>query len=264
MPGWNVFGVGWDWNPSVIIGCAALLIAYISLNGLSLSRRTLYYFAGVFVLLFALISPLDTLGDRYLFSAHMVQHLLLILLVPPLLILGLPEKATVVLDARGMRRVEGIVGHPVIAWLIGVLTISIWHLPALYEGALENENLHIVEHLMFLISATIFWWPIVRRDRSHLSPPAAMIYLAASGQVGTLLGILVAFFPHVLYPMYLRMTDPTGMMAVVRGVWNLSPRGDQELAGLLMAIPGSMVYLGAIFIILYRWFATFDTASEMG
>ncbi len=150
----------WSWDPSVVLGCAALLGGYLAALRLRPPRRAWAFAAGVVILLLALVSPLDPLGDTYLFSAHMFQHLLLELVVPPLLLLGIPaDLAQAVVARPSLRRIEDLLGRPVVAWLIGVGMLYLWHVPALYNAALGNENIHAVQHLCFLITATIFWWP---------------------------------------------------------------------------------------------------------
>src|SRR6185437_12074419 len=146
----------WDADLSVLIGCAALLGAYWLAHRGGRSRagdfsRAKWFVGGVAVMLFALISPLDTLGDEYLFSAHMLQHLLLELAVPPLLLLGLtPRFARAVIDCRPLGRIERVLGNPLLAWTLGVATLALWHLPRLFDAALGNEYIHILEHLCFM------------------------------------------------------------------------------------------------------------------
>src|SRR5215470_7578916 len=126
----------WDPDLSVLIGCAALLAAYWLANRTDLSRAK-WFVAGVAVMLFALISPLDTLGDEYLFSAHMMQHLLLELAVPPLLLLGIsPRAARAVVDRHPFGRIERVLRNPLVAWLLACATLAVWHVPRLFDAAL--------------------------------------------------------------------------------------------------------------------------------
>lgn len=152
----------WDPDASVLIGCAMLLIAYWAAHRNDLSRAS-WFAGGVVVMLFALVSPLDEIGDEYLFSAHMIQHLLLILAVPPMLLLGItPAFARKILEYRPLRMIEGVLGNRVVAWTVGVGTLILWHAPALFDAALDNEYVHILEHLCFMVSATIFGGPYCR------------------------------------------------------------------------------------------------------
>jgi len=151
----------WDPDLSVLIGCGALLAAYWSAHRGDLSRAG-WFIVGVVTMLFALISPLDTLGDEYRFSAHMLQHLLLELAVPPLLLLGItPRLARVVIDCRPLGWIERILGNPLVAWTLGIAKLALWHQPWLFDAALANEYIHILEHLCFMVTATIFWRAIL-------------------------------------------------------------------------------------------------------
>ena len=98
-------------------------------------------------MLLALISPLDPLADEYLFSAHMLQHLILELVVPPMLLLGItPRFARAVIDRPALARLDRVLGNPLVAWMLGIATLAVWHLPRLFDAALGNEYIHIVEH----------------------------------------------------------------------------------------------------------------------
>jgi len=247
---------GWDWEPSVILGCFGLMIGYLFAVRFCCFNKALFFSAGVLILLLALVSPLDTLADNYLFSAHMLQHLVLVLVVPPLLLLGIPEStARRALKWRFVERSANLLGHPLLAWLLGMGTFWVWHMPALYNAALANERLHIAEHLSFLASSAIFWSPVLSPvTEKRLSPAVVVLYLMPAGMINTLLGIVLAFFPGVLYPAYLHPADPIGILHLIRNEWGLSARSDQELGGMLMWFPGGLVYAGVILTILFRWF----------
>ncbi len=272
MSTWHVLTTAWDWEPSVLLGCAGLALIYgwiLRLHGLRERTRVLpraiAAFAGLGVLLLALVSPLDTLGDAYLFSAHMLQHLLLVLVVPPLLLLAIPpafyERA---LSIPSLRRIARVLTHPAVAWVLGVGTIWVWHLPVLYDGTLTNNALHIFEHLCFLVSATIFWAPtLVPALDYSLSPIGATVYFLSAGFCNCLLGVLLSFAPAVLYPTYLHPADVLGILPLLRGDWGLDPRADQQLAGTLMWVPGSFPYIIATFAILTRWFIAGDGEAEI-
>ncbi len=246
----------WDWEPSVLLGCAALLVAY----GVAVrpwTRRAAVFVAGVVVLLLALISPIDVLGDSYLFSAHMLQHLLLMLAVPPLLLYGIPPHAFARLLCWGVAdRVERVVGRPLPAWLIGIGTLWVWHAPPLYDLALRYEGVHIVQHLCFLVAATIFWWPVIAPlpGRRHLSSFAAMPYLLLAALSSSVLGIVITFAPVGLYAPYLHPLDHLGALSLIRGQWHFSAQSDQQLGGTMMWILSSPVYLVATALALARWY----------
>jgi len=274
----------WDFDPSVIAGCLALAIAYAlacdltpnpfplgkgnqkrksgfssSSDSPSLKGRGWglgFFLLGDLMMLLALISPLDVLADDYLFSAHMLQHMLLVLAVPPLLILGIPHQlATSIVRVPALGAIERVLRNPLLAWTLGMAALWIWHLPRFYDATLASEALHIFEHLMFLVTATIFWWPILAPlEDSRMSHGAAFAYLGAAMLSTTVLGILITFAPVGAYTAYLHPQDSLGILDTLRHSWGLTTQVDQELGGLLMWVPGGLVYLCAIMAVLARWY----------
>jgi cytochrome c oxidase assembly factor CtaG len=213
--------------------------------------------AGVLVLLLALVSPLDTLGDTYLFSAHMLQHFLLTLVVPPLLLLGLPPRVVArLLQWTPADRVERVLGQPVLAWIVGTGTLWIWHAPALYDAALGNEGIHVLQHLCFLVAWTIFWWPVIAplAERRRLSFPGTLAYLIPASMANSLLGIILTFASPGLYPSYLHPAGAPGVLALVRQGWGLYPAVDQQAGGLLMWVGAMHIFAAACIGALIRWY----------
>jgi cytochrome c oxidase assembly factor CtaG len=254
---WQAVTTTWTWAPDAFIGCAALIGLYLVTVRSRITRRAWVYVTGVLVLLFALVSPLELFGETYLFSVHMVQHLLLVLVVPPLLLLGIPTwLAGDILAWRPVRQVEHILGQPVVAWLFGIGFVWVWHVPALYQAALADESVHIVEHLCFLVTSTIFWWPVWAPQKElRLSPPVVLIYLMAGGMANTLLGLAIAYWPKLLYPLYAAPGGPqslTSLMSRLRQM-GLTPQADQQLGGLLMWFPGALPYVAGMTYALVRW-----------
>ena len=246
----------WDFDPSIVIGCAALLGAYAFAHRGDYSRAP-WFVAGVAAMFLALVSPLDVLSDEYLFSAHMAQHLILILFVPPLLIAGL-SRAFVrsILAAPALARVERILSRPALAWPLAAAALWIWHWPVLYNAALASEDVHILEHLCFLVTATIFWWPIFAPvAEARMAPMAAIVYLATASVSNSVLAILLTFAAPGLYPAYTHPADSLGILPMIRDGWGLTPAADQQLGGLLMWVPGGLVFLAAIIFVLARWYA---------
>jgi putative membrane protein len=263
----------WTWYPSVIIGCAGLIIGYLVLVNFRLQRKFFLFLGGVLALFIALVSPLDALGDTYLFSAHMLQHQLLILAVPPLLMLGIPEEALrhagkwvgealrhSISRKRGDIMAKGSTwvcgpGGTAAAWLIGVGTIWIWHLPGLYDAALADERIHVLEHLAFLATSAIFWWPVlspIPELRLGMLPKTAYLLLAAVAC--DILGTLIAYSPTALYPAYLHPEDVYGILSVLRGQWGITASVDQQAGGLLMGITGNPVYILIALSAMARWY----------
>jgi putative membrane protein len=206
-------------------------------------NRAPYFLVGVILLLLDLVSPIDALADRYLFSAHIVQHLLLALVIPPLLLLGTPAFRLGVFE-----KLECVLGQPPVSWLLGVGVMLLWHIPALFNAALANDGLHIFQHLSFLASGAIFWWPILGplEDR-HLPTLAAVSYLFSACLCCSLLGAFLTFTPPGLYSVYLSPWHPNP--------WGLDPKSDQQLGGMLMWVPGCFIYLSGILSTLLNWYS---------
>lgn len=246
----------WDWEPSVVAGCAGLLVAYAAAARFKYSKAAWWYLAGVIVLLLALVSPLDTLSDDYLFSAHMVQHILLILVVPPFLLLGIPrEMAQKAMRYSWVQRAEAVLSKPVLAWSLGVGVMWLWHWPPLYNAAVANEQIHIVEHLSFLVGATIFWWPVISPiEELRLEPLVAVAYTFAACSAHSVLAIILTFAPLGHYPAYINPADPYGILPIIRGRWGITAAVDQQWGGLVMWVPACMVFLTFILVTLARWY----------
>jgi putative membrane protein len=247
----------WNLNPTLVLGFMALGGGYLYAIG-PLRRRhgwaaavprwqVAAFLAGVAVLAFALISPLDALGDEYLFSAHMVQHMLLTLVFPPLLLVGTPawllrlllRRPRVLWIARGLT-------WPAVAFALFNGDFWLWHLPALYDLTLRNEAVHVLEHLTFMATATLSWFPILSPAPDklpRLTPPLQLLYLFLSCQPMVVLGALLTFASQPLYTPYL---------AAPR-LWGLSALVDQQLGGLIMWIPGSLIYILVMSVVFFVW-----------
>jgi cytochrome c oxidase assembly factor CtaG len=237
---------GWDWEPSVVVGCAALAIGYLVTA--SRTRRAFWFLIGVLLLLLDLVSPIDALADGYLFSAHIAQHFLLALVIPPLLILGLPSDLETRLPAALPTSV---------AWLLGVGTMLIWHIPAFFNAALASDALHVFQHLTFLASGVIFWWPVLcPTEERRLPAGVAVPYLFSACAACSLLGAAITFGSPGRYPAYLHPDDRLGILPLIREGWGLDAKSDQQLGGLLMWVPGCFVYLSAILATVSRLYRT--------
>ncbi|MBI3942988.1 MAG: cytochrome c oxidase assembly protein [Chloroflexi bacterium] len=255
---WSILTSPWSLQPSIMFGCGILMVGYMAAVKFRFSKPAVIYLVGVVILLLTLVSPIDTIGETYLFSVHMLQHMLLVLVVPPLLLLGVPTRlARKIMQLPWVARLEKSIGHPSIAWLIGMGALALWHLPLLYNMALLSEPVHIVEHLTMLMTATIFWWPVTTPlPERRLGPLPTMFYLSAAGMASGLLGLLLAYSSLGTYSVYLNPPDPYGLLSLIRVQWGLSARDDQEIAGWLMLIPGGLIYIGAIMGTLARWYIT--------
>jgi putative membrane protein len=260
----HLLATTWDWEPSVLLGCTALIAAYVAATRRRPSRQMWYFFAGIAGLLIAQCSPLDALGDTYLFSAHMIQHLLLLLIVPPLLIFGIPAwLAEQWLTSPRIGRAAGALRQPAVAWLLGIGAMYVWHIPVLYNAALAHVGIHIIEHLCFIATGVVFWWPVCAPvAAARYAPLAALLYLFTAAVAGSVLGIILTFASPGLYPPYLHPVDARGLLPLIRDGWGLSPSTDQQIGGLIMWVPGGLVYLCAMIGTLARWYGEADANED--
>jgi cytochrome c oxidase assembly factor CtaG len=244
----------WDWEPSILIGCSALAVGYAALARFRFKRMASFYFLGLATMFLALVSPLDTLADNYLFSMHMFQHLLLSEIVPPLLLLGIPLIWWKwVLNWRPLAAAERVLRQPLVAWLCGIAALWVWHWPRLFDAALDNEGLHAFQHLCFMVTGTIFWYPVVTPVPGHrMTAFPAVSYLFSACTFSSLLGIVITFCSYQIYPFYLSPSDGLGILPQLRGL--LSAHEDQQLGGLLMWFPCCLIYASAILITLGSWY----------
>lgn len=256
MTGGQLFISGWEWHPSVIAGCLLLLAGYGGALRFRLDRHALFFGAGVATIFFALVSPLDPLSDNYLFSAHMVQHILLNMVAPPLLVLGLPTSLIRrFLSLPLMATAERILGQPVVAWCAGSITLWVWHLPSWYNATLENEAIHIFEHLTLMVTGTMMWWPVFTRlEERRLSTVRSIVYLLLASVPNGLLGIFFTFAHTPYYSGYAHPEDELGALSLIRDTWKLDQVSDQQLGGAIMWVVGSAIYLWAILVVVVRWF----------
>ena len=267
MTNGQLFAEAWNFEPAVIFGCAALFFAYLWVVRFRMNRKTALFGSGVLLMLLTLIGPLDFLGDDYLFSAHMMEHILLYLAVPPLLLLGLPPAPVrSLLSIEIAAKAERFLRRPTIAWPVAVGTMWLWHLPVLYNAALNNEGIHAGEHLSLLVTGTIFFWPVFTPLHQHrLSPVVGTVYLFTAMSANMLLGILLTFSPLGYYPTYMRSSGSAGIFRFIRTVWKLDPQSDLNLGGMFMWIIGGLMYfasLMAVFSRLYRNPEDWETAKK--
>ena len=254
----------WDWEPSVLIGCVGLAAAYLLLVSERSFRETAYFLGGVLLLLLDLVSPIDTLGDGYLFSAHVAQHFLLALIIPVLFLLGLPRRILErALAKPRVRLIERAIGRPPVSWILGVGTMLVWHIPFFFNTALENDGMHIFQHLSCLVTGTMFWWPILSPlEERRLTPLSAISSLFTACTACSLLGAVLTFTSPGAYATYLHPADRLGALRLLREGWGLDPKSDQQLGGMLMWVPGCFVYLAGILNAFTRWHKTSEQAEH--
>ena len=205
------------------------------------------FYAALVVFYLAVGSPLDQIGERFLLSAHMIQHQLLIYVSAVLFLLGLPVwLVRPVTKQPALKPILRLLTHPVICGLIYTITLSIWHVPALYDWALRDKNIHVIEHLMFFGAALFYWWPILSPSPEYprLGYASQLIYLFAVTIGMTPVFAFIAFSDNILYPTY---------EFAPRLIGQLDPADDQLLGAAIMKPGGIAVTLIAMGLAFYRW-----------
>ena len=252
----------WNWNPWVIAICVATILIYSARNHFRFNRKTGWLLAGTIMFFLTLASPIDTLADGYLFSAHMLQHLLLLLIIPPLILLSLPSTPVPDRFQNGRWKwLNWILRHPLANWFLGVGGMWLWHAPMLCNAAVSNVWIHRLQYVSLLLMGFAFWWPIIgpwRRQR--LSPLAGIIYLFSACVGCTVLGIIITFSPVEVCSIYLHPVDRLGILPLIQNQWGLTPAKDQQLGGLLMWVPACLIYFCGIFGLFARWHS--ETGDE--
>jgi putative membrane protein len=215
----------------------------------------------------ALVSPLDALSGA-LASAHMVQHLLLILVAAPLLALSAPSSAILRGSPLALRRVSGrwrrrlglthgnlaVLRHPAAAWLLAVAVLWFWHAATPYDAALDNEFLHVLEHASFLVTAVLFWHAVIGvRGAARVSGGLGVLLVFAMAMQSVFLSVLLTFARTPWYAGYANTTTP----------WGLDPLTDQQVAGVIMWIPAGGIYLTAALVLLVTWVRTTEREDVM-
>jgi putative membrane protein len=269
----NAWGA-WSASPpiaAILVGSAALYARGLSAlwaggrwgRGVSPLRAGCFG-AGLIAVAVALISPMDHAAGLLL-SAHMGQHLVLILVAAPLLVVGRPGLVALaatpsswrsrfhrLIDSRAARATMAVAGTPVMAWFLHVSVVWAWHVPGAYQAGLEHPPVHWLQHASFLGTALLFWWvalePGVRR---RLARGADALFLVGAWVQSGALGALFTFAAVPIYPAY-------AMQAALLGV---DPMKDQQVAGLIMWIPAGFVYLGGACVLFVSWLRGLEDRS---
>jgi putative membrane protein len=254
----------WNWDPVILTALVGTAVVYArgvrSLwrkargRGVSVPKASAFL-GGLTVVAAALLSPIDTLAAS-LFWLHMCQHMLLIAVAAPLLVLGRPLLVLPQGLPRGWRgrlhgapARRGVLALAIATWILHTTVVWAWHLPVLFQAALANPSVHALEHAMFLGTSVAFWWWLIDpAARRSLGGGLAVAYAIAAGVQGMILGSLMLFSGHPWYPAYAGSSRAFG----------LTPLQDQQLAGLVMWIPPGLVYLLAAGLLFLSYLRTVE------
>jgi putative membrane protein len=263
----------WSFEPGIVSALGAVGLAYAA--GVHFAWRAAghgrgvravnaaAFAAGWAALVIALMSPLDALAD-VLFSAHMLQHELLMVVAAPLMAAGAPvvafawlltaARAQPIAAAirRSTARPWAVVSAPATVWLLHGAALWVWHLPSLYEAALADGRVHALQHLSFFGTAVLFWWGIAHGRYGRLGYGAAVLYVFTTAMHSGVLGALLTLAPSPWYPAYAHTLAGAG----------LTPLEDQQLAGLIMWVPAGLIFTGAGLGFFAAWVRSSDRASR--
>lgn len=201
--------------------------------------QPLAFAAGWLALFIALVSPLDALS-AILFSAHMAQHEMLMIVAAPLLVLGrpliaflwaLPAPWRTAAARLAPTRAWHVITGPLVVTVLHAVALWIWHLPSWYQATLQSDFIHALQHLSFLVTASLFWWALIHGRYGRMGYGVAVVYVFVTAAHSGALGALIAFSPRVLYPIY----------QATAAQWGLDPIEDQQLAGIIMWIPAGVL-----------------------
>ncbi len=255
----------WHVNIPALVIIAGLVIFHITSNGNRLKWKSINFFIGILLFFLLTFSPLDFLGHYYLFSAHMIQHIILLLIIPPLLLTGTDKEFLKKLfSGQKITKAGRVLFYPVIAWLFGVLSMWIWHAPFLFKAMMQSTAVHISEIVSLLICGIIFAWPVFTPLRLRkLNPLSASLYLFSACIGCTILGILITFAPAGYFTVYMTGSNPAILNFLQTGM-GISAAADQQAAGLIMWVPACLVYLTIIMTLMARWYNTKEEETEVG
>jgi putative membrane protein len=241
--------VAWPLDPTVYLGLVLLYLghAWLARDLPDFRRRhSLYFGLGLFTIWVALESPIDTIADHYLDSVHMLQHVLLGFVAPPLMLLGLSRGMVArVVRVPGVR----VLTEPIPAQLIAGAVMIGWHVPVLYDATLYSEPLHVTEHIMFIAAGLLLYWPMLEAtseySRWRMSPVAKLIYMLAATlpQDGVALALIFSRVPFYEYYVHAPRLVPS-----------LTPVVDQTVAGAVLMIFGKTTIAIAALAVFFRWF----------
>ena len=238
----------WPFDPTVYAGLALLVLGYLALarsRDDAGVRHRVYFALGVLTIWVALETPIDTISDRYLQSVHMLQHVLIGLVAPPLVLLGLsPSMVRTLLRAPGLRAVT----EPIPAQLIFGAVMGGWHLAPLYELTVHSEGVHVFEHLTFMASGALFWWPVIGATSANaawrLGEAGKVLYMLFGTVSPDTVSVILMFAPAPFYPSY---------QAAPRLAAGIDPLTDQVLAGVVLMVIGKVSLFIATVDIGLRW-----------
>jgi len=246
----------WEWHPSITIGFLVWVIGYFygigplreryQLGAKPNRRQVAAFVLGSLTVLVSLEGPIHELADNYLLSAHMIQHLMLQLAMPPLILIGTPGwLLRPAIKNHYVLSIARRLTHPVVAFFLFNFNLVVWHLPPLYDLALQTHGVHIFQHLTFMVTAVIAWWPLLSPSKEipRSAYPLQIVYIFAQSVPMGFLGAIITFAGEPLYEYY----------SVAPRLWGVSALADQQLGGIIMKSLAGIAFLSALGFVFLSW-----------
>ena len=257
----------WTFNSFDIAFISLMSFLYLYAINFRLTKQSFYFFSALILIIICVTSPLNYLGENFLFSVHMLLHVLLLLIAAPLLVAAIPaenkfHKFFIFISKK-------IYKAPLATWLTGVVIMWVWHVPFIFNKMVSMHgmqssslsmsvfmNMHLVS---LLIAGTLFCWPVINPYKEYrIGSLAAVLYLSSACVFCSLLGLLITFAPAGTYTSYIVNNDANGFSSIIRNYLKISLASDQQMGGLIMWVPCCFIYLSASTIILIKWFQKED------
>jgi putative membrane protein len=255
----------WHLDISTTILAVFIVYLYYIITGFKQQNKAFWFWVAIVLFLFVECSPLHFLGMHYYFAAHMITHVVLLLICGPLLVISIPNKKASPKPKVLQIFSSVIYKYPWLAWLAGVGIMWFWHIPAIFDGsfAAMNNQFSVLPALhagSMLLAGMLFSWPLFGPFKNyHIHPLAGIVYLFTACVSCSLLGLLITFAPLNTFHYYSHLSAVMKMSGT--NPWGLSLKSDQQAAGLIMWVPCCFVYLAGCIYLLQQWFASNDNAK---
>jgi putative membrane protein len=262
----------WNFNPFNIAFIMLLSFLYLYAIDFILKKQSFYFLSALILILICVASPLNYLGENFLFSVHMLLHVLLLLIAAPLLVAAIPaenkfKKILLFISKK-------IYKAPLLSWLTGVVIMWVWHVPAIFNKmvsmhGMQSSSLSMIFfmsiHLVsLLIAGGIFCWPVINPYKGYrIGSLTSVLYLSSACVFCSLLGLLITFAPAGTYTGYILNHSANGFSSIIRNQLKISAATDQQMGGLIMWVPCCFIYLSASMIILIKWFQKEDIITRI-
>lgn len=218
-------------------------------------KKSRYFLAGYTLIIFSVASPLHFLAENYLMSAHMASHVIILLIASPLLVMGIPENVS---NKYVLKLSDTLIKYPWLPWISGVSVMWLWHIPIVFNNLFNGPFAAVKQmiHLISLLAAgVLFCWPVIGPVSNRRLPAIqSVLYLSAACIFCSVLGLMITFAPSGVYTHYMDIVDHAGFLNLIRNQQGISILVDQQIAGLIMWVPGCLIYLTASMYILMKWF----------